>query len=730
MISSAVIESSKFKTSSTLMSGKETFTDILERLLVSGKSDELDSFVIFEDEGVVIYFRDDQWPFLDSFLDFDGGKTNLGFDIEDVLCGHSNVLLINDPISVLKYQLKVFAVVSIYLSSNQIQLSTLKSRLNELKKLLPTFLENGIYDLSMLTDEKLDEIFDINPFIFNTRTRLEGLNALYDVSPWLPFELQFSRLKASSYSAGWKEPNQFAVVPLRIYFDLMKWGKAQVQYYKSISWEIETAVEKLLRWEEEELEKAIKEIRHGQRALVSKPTKRSQKLISELNSNGIELIDYESNSLWLDIFKKVDFKVSINPDRIKRFQVTIDGKIFGRSELKDLLRDIVGTCGFVCLQLSGMRVDELYGAHIGFGAQTLTFSDSRRNSNKEIIHLLTTRQSKIKKGSQTKKDTFVTTEEGYDAFNVLSSVYRSFNKRFQGKEKRRMWAGFRSCQSVKPCSKSTVEHLIITAIEKHSNVSLFLTSDDLVYLNISDPAKELELGDKFPVTPHTLRRSLAYYLVGYELCSFPALKQQFSHLSISMTRWYARNSSNFPKIYKEVDKERVEQLAEIYVRIYSKLANGERVAGGKGKQAAKEIARQGKNFFKDGTNKNLLTREYWVEQLNKDIKHLHVIAPGMMCTNKLCSMRINIDLSECVDCEFDFIEDVVFAETSRIDAMRNLHFLHEQGDLNHSSLSKLVMTIRASEKIMDDLNFDYEPYALSRDFSEMLIQTVNKTESL
>ncbi|EGR3057900.1 hypothetical protein DMW34_25605, partial [Vibrio parahaemolyticus] len=135
MISSAVIESSKFKTSSTLMSGKETFTDILERLLVSGKSDELDSFVIFEDEGVVIYFRDDQWPFLDSFLDFDGGKTNLGFDIEDVLCGHSNVLLINDPISVLKYQLKVFAVVSIYLSSNQIQLSTLKSRLNELKKL-------------------------------------------------------------------------------------------------------------------------------------------------------------------------------------------------------------------------------------------------------------------------------------------------------------------------------------------------------------------------------------------------------------------------------------------------------------------------------------------------------------------------------------------------------------------------------------------------------------------
>ncbi|MGZ7279970.1 hypothetical protein ACXWQB_09410, partial [Streptococcus pyogenes] len=86
------------------------------------------------------------------------------------------------------------------------------------------------------------------------------------------------------------------------------------------------------------------------------------------------------------------------------------------------------------------------------------------------------------------------------------------------------------------------------------------------------------------------------------------LKQQFSHLSIAMTRWYARNSSHFPKIYQVVNKERVEQLADIYVRIYTKLANGERVAGGKGKQAAKEISRQGKSYFKDGANKNLLSR--------------------------------------------------------------------------------------------------------------------------
>jgi hypothetical protein len=40
------------------------------------------------------------------------------------------------------------------------------------------------------------------------------------------------------------------------------------------------------------------------------------------------------------------------------------------------------------------------------------------------------------------------------------------------------------------------------------------------------------------------------------------------------------------------------------------------------------------------------------------------------------------------------------------------------------------MTIRAAEKIMDDLSFEYEPYALSEELSKMLIQTVDNTEDL
>lgn len=59
-------------------------------------------------------------------------------------------------------------------------------------------------------------------------------------------------------------------------------------------------------------------------------------------------------------------------------------------------------------------------------------------------------------------------------------------------------------------------------------------------------------------------------------------------------------------------------------------------------------------------------------------------------------MRINIDLSECVDCAFDYIQDAAYAETSRMDAMRNLLLAEETGVLNRGLASKFIMQIRAA----------------------------------
>ncbi|WP_234911211.1 site-specific integrase, partial [Vibrio anguillarum] len=70
-------------------------------------------------------------------------------------------------------------------------------------------------------------------------------------------------------------------------------------------------------------------------------------------------------------------------------------------------------------------------------------------------------------------------------------------------------------------------------------------------LRRSDPEKTFNIGERWHLTPHQLRRSLAYYLVGMQLADYPQLKQQFSHYSIAMTMYYARNASSFRKMYHD-----------------------------------------------------------------------------------------------------------------------------------------------------------------------------------
>ncbi len=136
MITSAVLESKKFKrvVASTSKSKGETFTDTLTRLLEGGNRQALNNLVVFQDKGVEISFKDDLWNFRASNLDFDGGSANLNFDIATEAHGHSNVLLLKDSQQEIKYQLKAFALTSIYLSPNRIQLLSLRAKLNELKK--------------------------------------------------------------------------------------------------------------------------------------------------------------------------------------------------------------------------------------------------------------------------------------------------------------------------------------------------------------------------------------------------------------------------------------------------------------------------------------------------------------------------------------------------------------------------------------------------------------------
>lgn len=437
------------------------------------------------------------------------------------------------------------------------------------------------------------------------------------------------------------------------------------------------------------------------------------------------MIDKGEDPRWMQIFTSLQTIIPLTSFSYRSINICIGNISYSLSNFRRYLSSLSAKASWLCLALSGMRMDELYKLSPVHGAQKMTFDKNgcESDTGKEIIYFLSTRQAKITLNSQTKNDTFVTTEVGWKAFHVLNTIHTPFRNRFAEKDSHRMFANLYESQYHKPVLKTGVQ-LSLTRNFNADNFDFILSAVDMGYLQASDPNQTLyKQGDKFHFTPHQTRRSLAYYLIGYELCTFPALKQQLSHLSMAMTRWYARNAHSFEKLYSEIQKERTMQQAELFARIYQKLANGERIAGGKGQAMVAEISRESESYFENGVNKRKLSTDYWRDLLTNGKAHLHAIAPGMYCTNIQCSMRINIDLSECVDCEYDFIENAVYAESSRMDAMRNIEFLKECNELNSSTATKYLMQIKAAEAIMDDLGFKHDKYEFADDVLSLVINT-------
>jgi hypothetical protein len=195
-----------------------------------------------------------------------------------------------------------------------------------------------------------------------------------------------------------------------------------------------------------------------------------------------------------------------------------------------------------------------------------------------------------------------------------------------------------------------------------------------------------------------------------------------------MTRHYAKNASKFQKLRKKkqnliyaIDEERVDQKAQVYLNIFKKLANKERVAGGKGKDFAKNMMKTERNLFKDRVDNDMLSLNYWKKQIRDQKRHIHAVAPGIYCTSTGCSLRTQVNLMECVDCKNDYIVDAVFAEAKRKEAEINMLWDIEHDELTPQTASEAYIKITAAERIMNDLGIEYEPVELPQALQELLI---------
>lgn len=717
----------------SVLDKEDYFQQILFPALLRGDWDELEKMVVYQDKKKIIYFKDDIWLF--SETDYKGKNVaNLYFNIEENQ--GNNIIGFRYATRNLINEIKCVAIAHIWFSAKQIELDTIKNKINHLKNDVNQLIKREIISFSDLNSELLEVLVEDGCLDLTKKNVFRGLNSLCDIKGLLPFKVNFSSLTHKMFKKRPNDEEGKVVIPPRIYFSaLTTYSQLIVKAY-AIRDEIEQAVEKQISYFNNGLEKKLLKIRNGANYKPPKKLKMSWgRFTQKLAQVGVALHDKGEDPRWMQIFIDLKTRIRISSTVYSKFKVCINNVSYSWSEFNRFLIDLNSKSQWLCLALSGMRIDELHKISPVYGAQkkffdkngveieTDTDTDTDTDTGKEVIYFLSTRQSKITLNSQTKDETFVTTEVGYKAFHVLNAIHTPLRNRFKAINSHRMFANFSEYLFCKPVSKYGITRSLIKNFNAE-NFDFVLTTDDMGYLQASDPNQTtFKKGDRFHFTPHQTRRSLAYYLIGYELCSFPALKHQLKHLSLAMTRWYARNAYSFEKLYNEIQKERIWQQAELFARIYQKLANGERVAGGKGQAMIAEISREGESYFEDGVNKRKLSKEYWIDMLSNGKAHLHAIAPGMYCTNTQCSMRIKIDLSECVDCEFDFIENAVYAEGSRMDAMRNIEFLKETNELNSSAATKYFMQIKAAEAIMEDLGFKHDKYVFDADVLSLVIST-------
>ncbi|MBD1575906.1 site-specific integrase [Vibrio sp. S11_S32] len=630
----------------------------------------------------------------------------------------------------LKNELKALLLKMMWFSPHDHSFGSLYDTLKNLKKVINPLLNEGLNTLSALNFDRL-ETWSLTGFTdidFERQSTYNGLNRLYLEAKGLPFKVNLNKkLNASDFGLTLKEAKQYTVVPQRLYYMGLQKSEDVINKAYALRNELGQLADYITTYSNKAYVGYAK-------YLVSGDTRRKNGSINwYLGKTGKEnkkrTIAFQQAFTALHSPNEDEIltllhhhKPEIKNKYIDNFHTERELTI-GRWTITNirgalaLFKTLNGGCLWGLMARTGMRGDEMYNLNTAQGC-------TEEIIERQNIYVIHADLSKTTKGSQSIQDEFVTTEIGMKAYEVLQALHTPLRKRHP------------SSQSFFHKIKEDFSEVGKAAIGKHSQAwfkhamseELTLTNEDLIDLKVSDPNLSFELGRNYEFTPHQLRRSFAYYLIGYELCNFPQLKQQFSHVSMAMTRHYAKNASKFQKIRQkkktlanEIDEERIDQKAHVYLSIYEKLANKERVAGGKGKEFAKSMTKTNRNLFRDKVDNDMLSLNYWKKQIRTQNRHIHAVAPGVYCTSTTCGLRTLVNLMECVDCKNDYIVDAVFAESKRKEAEIHMLYDIENNELTPQTASESYIKVQAAERIMDDLGIDYEPVVFPDEIKNLLI---------
>ncbi|CAH7104948.1 Integrase [Vibrio chagasii] len=629
----------------------------------------------------------------------------------------------------LKNQLKTLLLKMMWLSPHNHSFSTVQLTLNDLKKVIVPLLNEGINTLSALSFERLESwaLKRFTDIDFEREQIYNGLNRLYKEAKGLPFEVRLNKkLNTSDFGLVIKEAKQYTVIPQRLYYIGLQKSELLISEAYVVRDELKLLTEYIATYFDKAYEGYAKYLASDKARLkngniqwyLAKSKTRKQRTLTFQQAFTSLNAPTEEEALALLCFHKPEIKSNYFDNFHPGRKLTIgQWTVSNLKEAQSLFKTLNGGCLWGLMARTGMRSDEMYDLNTTQGCTTEIIK-------KQEIHVIHANLSKTAQGSQPKQDEFVTTEIGKKAYEVLQVLQTPLRKRHPSSQS----FFHKTTEGFSEIRKKELGKHAKAWFENSMGEELALTNEDIIDLKTSDPNLSFQIGSDYAFTGHQLRRSFAYYLVGYELCSFPQLKQQFSHVSMAMTRHYAKNASKFQKIRQkkktlanEIDEERIDQKARIYLSIYQKLANKERVAGGKGKEFARNMIKTDQNLFRDKVDNEMLSLNYWKKQIRTQKRHIHAVAPGIYCTSTSCGLRTLVNLMECVDCKNDYIVDAVFAEAKRKEAEIHMLYDIENNELTPQTASEAYIKVQAAERIMDDLGIDYEPVVFPDEVKNLLM---------
>lgn len=706
--------------------------DILKPAISRGNWDELEQLDIgFNEKGQSLgkIGDNDAWKKIQPFFEPNSTQTKtLDFSLDGKVIERN-----------LRNELKTLILKMMWISPKEHSFEVIYQTLTGLKKFVSPLIAEGKNSFSHIDFDCLERwiLEKTTELDFSRQQTYPPINKLYIEKRGLPFSIGLTQtLSASDFNLTFIDRKQHSVIPQRLYYRALCEAESLISYLYPIRHEIEALSTYLVSFQDNVYKGYAKYLKQGLRKRpngeyiwrLSNRNKASKQRNQGFKDAFLELTSPTEKQIFamLQEHQPIVHEGFIDFCYPGRNFTMGDKTINTAKQAQTLLNELSGGSLWTLMAKSGMRVDEVYHIHTVNGCKKEVISN-------QTIYVINADLSKTVSGLQSKQDEFVTTELGMKAYEILQAIH----KPLRGKHPESTFFFHKIKDGFGAIKKNPLSKQAKNWFYRTLATELALTSDDIKDLKTSDPEQVFKLGEKYRFSCHQLRRSFAYYLIGYELLSFPQLKQQFSHVSLAMTRHYAKNASKFQKFLKkkdanknlcsEVEDERVRQKAQIYLNIYKQLANKERVAGGKGKEFAKRMADLGSSAFSDKTNNDMLTEAYWVNVVRSGKRHIHVVAPGIYCTSQNCSLRTQVNLIECVDCDNDYIVDAVYAEAMRKEAEIHMYYDISHNELTPQTASELYIKITAAERIMSDLGVDYEPVVLPQSVEDLLIPYTGST---